>query len=159
MPHPDQPALREQLVGDDAHALRRDDPAPEQVTHVRAARVDASLLAVERECVEPSTLRDPERLVEPAPELVGLLLEPVGEIRVAPRLAGDLRQPTLGVVHVALDLDRRDRRLGHRAVVEALGVPRVLPRLVREPALRAAVVLHEPVPVEIPMAVDPLERP
>ena len=66
--------------------------------------------------------------------------------------------PALRVVHVALYLARRDRHLRKPAVVEALRVARVLPRLVVEPALGArARVLDEPIAVAIAVLVDPAQ--
>ena len=69
---------------------------------------------------------------------------------LAPDLARELRQPDLRLVHVALHLDRGDRRLRVAAVVEALRVARVLPRLVVEPAVGARAVLDEAVVVASP---------
>ena len=128
------------------------------MTHVRAARVDLALLPVERECVEASALVDPERLVEARSELVGLTLEPLGQRLVAPDLARELGEAALRVVDVALHLDRGDRCLGEPAVLEALRVAGVLPRLVREPGVDHAAVLDEAVAVAVAVAVDPFER-
>jgi hypothetical protein len=98
-------------------ALLRDDAAPEQVPEVRGERVERPLVVVEPQGVE-AALVEPERLVEAPAQRGGLLLEPPGGRFVAPDLAGDLRHAQLRVVHVALHLHRRDRRLGQRAVVE-----------------------------------------
>ena len=95
-----------ELVDDAGDALGRDDPGEEQVADVRRERVDAPLLAVERERVEAAALLDPERLVEPLRELGGLALEPVGEVAVAPRDARHLGEPELRRVDVALHLAR-----------------------------------------------------
>jgi hypothetical protein len=92
MPQPRPELLREQLVDDRRDALGRDDPAPEQVAHVRRARVDGPLLTVERERVEAAPV-NPERLVETRPQLVRLTLEPLRERLVAPDFARELRQP------------------------------------------------------------------
>src|SRR5207342_133149 len=101
---------------------------------VGAERIDLLLVRVERESVETAALLDPERLVEAPAQLLRLPVEPRGELTVAPDLAGKLRDSPLRVVDVALHLARSDRRARKRAVVEALRVPRVLPRLVVEPA-------------------------
>ncbi len=92
------------------------------------------------------------------PELRSLALEPLGELRLAPDVARDLGQPELCVVHVALHLDGRDRGVGEAPVVKALRIAGVLPRLVREPAVRPPRVLDEAVPVEVTVPVDPLQR-
>ena len=138
-------------------ALGRHDPAPEQVADVRGERVDRLLVPVERERVGAALL-DPERLVEAALQLGRLALEPRRQRRVVPDLPRQLRQTHLRVVDVPLHLDRRDRRPGEGAVVEALRVAGVLPRLVLEPALGAALVLDEAVAVAVAVLVDPLER-
>ena len=78
--------------------------------------------------------------------------------RLAPDVARDLGQTELRVVHVALHLDGSDRRVGEASVVEALRVAGVLPRLVGQAAVRPPRVLDEAVPVEVAVAVDPLER-
>src|SRR5205823_13281880 len=98
-------------VDDRVHALARLDPAPEQVADVRAERVDLPLLAVQGEHVVAAARVGPEALVEGAAQLLGLLLEPLGERTVAPDLAGQLGGAHLRVVDVALDLARSDRRL------------------------------------------------
>ena len=139
-------------------ALLRDDPAPEQVADVRGERVDGPLLAVERERVVAAARVDPEGLVEPLHERVGLGVETLGERPVAPRQARQLGHPPLRVVDVALDLARRDRALRDAPVGEALRVARVLPRLVEEPARRPPLVLDEPVAVAVAPLVDPRER-
>ena len=158
----DAPARPERAVGQRRDhllgPLRRDDPAPEQVPDVGAHRVDALLLGVERERVVPAALVDPERLVEALLQLDGLGLEPLGELRIAPGLAGELRHPLLRVVDVPLHLAGCDRRRREPAVREALRVAGVLPRLVLEPALRPAPVLDEAVAVEVAVLVDPRER-
>jgi hypothetical protein len=84
--------------------------------------------------------------------------ESTREPLVAPDLARDLGETALRVVDVPLHLHRRDRSFGERAVVEALRVAGVLPRLVREPGVDHPAVLDEAVPVAIAVAVDPLER-
>ena len=66
-----------QRIDHGVDARRRHDAAPEQVADVRAERVDAILLGVERERVVAAALLDPVRLVEPRAQLVGLALEPV----------------------------------------------------------------------------------
>ena len=112
-PHaPARPEIRaHQPVDDGVDAVRRDDAAPEQVADVRAERVDLPLVAVEREHVEAAALVGPERLVEAVAELVGLAVEPLGELALAPDLPGELGHALLRVVDVSLHLDGRDRRL------------------------------------------------
>src|SRR5262249_1210500 len=88
----------------------------------------------------------------------GLALETVAEALVAPDLARELRQAAFRVVDVPLNLDGRDRRLGERAVLEALRVARVLPRLVREAGIDHAAVLDGALPLPAAAAVGPLER-
>src|SRR5262249_19816576 len=129
-----------------------------QVTDVRAERVDALLLPVERERVVAAALLDPVGGVESVPQLLRLPLEPLRERGVAPHLPRELGRPPLRVVHVPLYLARRDRRRGEAAVMEALRVARVLPGLVREPARRPPLVLHEAVAVAVAKLVDPPER-
>ncbi|HZT90402.1 MAG TPA: hypothetical protein VFA05_00010 [Gaiellaceae bacterium] len=124
-------AVAQQHVDDGVAALRRHDAAPEQMAHVRGDGVDRALVAVEAERVEAV---DPERIVEAAPQLRRIPLEPVREQVVAPHLARELGEPQLRVVDVALHLDGRDRRLGQRPVVEHHRAVRVLPRLVPDPA-------------------------
>ena len=103
--------LAHQPARDRIDALRRDDPAPEQMADVRAERVDALLLAVERKRVVAAAVLDPELLVEAALQLGRLRLEPDGERIVPPDGARELGRPQLRVVDVALHLDRCDR--GH----------------------------------------------
>src|SRR5207245_8991015 len=111
-----------QRIHDRVYPFRRDDAAPQQVPDVRAERIDAPLLAVERKRVVAAALVAPERLVEPALELVRLGVEPVSELAVTPHLACQVRDPPLRVVDVPLNLARRARRLRNRAVVNALAV-------------------------------------
>src|SRR5205823_3694297 len=125
---------------------------------VRAERVDLPLLAVERQDVVAAAAIGPEPLVEGAAQLLGLALEPVGERPVAPDFARKLGGATPGVVDVALHLARRDRALGDRAVVEALRVAGVLPRLVFESTLGSPFVLDETVAVAVGVLVEPRKR-
>src|SRR5207237_10920638 len=136
-------------------ARRGDDSAPEEVADVRAERVDLALLAVERERVVAAALVTPERLVEPALELVGLGVEASRKLAVTPHLASELRDPAFRVVDVSLHLARRDGRLRDRAVVEALRVVGVLPGLDVEASLRPLVELDEAVAVAVAVLVDP----
>src|SRR5918995_806055 len=137
--------LSHQLVDDGVGPLRQHDPAPEEVADVRGERVDAALFTVEPERVEAAALLAPEGAVELPAQPLRLLLEPRREPALAPHFSTELRRAAFRVVDVALNLARRDRRLGKGAVVEELRVVRVLPRLVHEPALRAATVLDEAV--------------
>ena len=68
---------------------------------------------------------------------------------VAPYAPRELGDAQLRVVHVALHLDRRDRRPRLGAVAEDHRVVRVLPVLVVEPGRRAAQVLDEAVAVAV----------
>src|SRR5205085_9939042 len=121
-------------------------------------RVALPLVAVERERVVAAALLDPERLVEAAAELVRLALEPLSELRLAPRVARELADAALRVVDVALYLARRDRAACGAPVAEALRVAGVLPGLVRQAARGAAFVLHEAVAVPVAVLVDPAQR-
>ena len=157
-PQPDQRSRDHQAVDDGVDRSRRDDPAPEQVADVRAERVDLLLVAVEREDVEAAALSFQNASSKRVAQLVGLSVEPLGELSVAPDLPGELRQPPLRVVDVALGLDRRDRRVRERPVGVALRVPGVLPGLVGEAGLAAPLVLDEAVAVAVAVLVDPGER-
>ena len=138
----------------------RHDPAPEQVAEVRArsSRPAASRrrARARRSRRGRSTQNASSNRV---PQLGGLALQPLGERRVRPHRARQLGQPQLRVVDVALHLGRRDRRPRERAVVEALRVAGVLPRLVLEAARRAPLVLDEPVAVAVAVLVDPARAP
>ena len=125
---------------------------------VRSQRVHGLLVPVEGERVVPTARVAPECLVEARAQLLGVPLEPLGELPLAPDLARELGEPDLGVVDVALHLARRDRRLGVPPVMEELRVARVLPRLVEQPVRRAPLILDEAVPVQVAVLVDPLER-
>src|SRR4029453_19551537 len=88
----------------------------------------------------------------------GAALRGGGGRAVAPDLAGHLGRAALRVVDVPLHFAWRDRPACDRAVVEALGVARVLPGLVLEPALGSPLVLDEAVAVAVTVLVDPRER-
>src|SRR5205823_2012016 len=89
---------RGEVRDDGVDPALRDDPAPQEVPHVRGERVDLPLVGVEREHVVPAALVAPERGVEGLLERRGLPLEPGGELLVAPDLPGELREPPLRVV-------------------------------------------------------------
>src|SRR5690606_23005128 len=128
----------------------------QDVSRVRRAHAARLLLAVERERVGIEALA-PELLVEPLAEPRRRVLEPGG----AQRLADSAREPgssKLRLVDVALHLRERDRARRERAVGMRHAVERVLPALVREPAIGLAQVLDEPVAVLVPVLVDPGER-
>ena len=150
--------LAHQGVHDGVDALGGHDPAPEQVPHVGAHRVDLTLVAVEGEDVVATARLGPVRRVEPIAQVLGLALEPFGQLPVAPDLPRYLGDSPLGVVDVALHLARRDRCGREPAVGEALRIVRVLPRLVVEAALGALLVLDEAVAVAIAVVVDPGQR-
>src|SRR6476660_4391935 len=126
---------------------------------VRAERVDLLLVAVEREDVEAAALLVPECLVEACAQLIGLPVEPLRKLALAPDFARELGHTAFRVVDVALGLDRRDRWVRKRPVRVALRVPRVLPRLVGEAGVVAALVLDEAVSVAVAVLVDPGQRP
>src|SRR5919201_1688666 len=148
----------EEMRGDLGRLVLVHDAAPEQVPDVRGDAVDAALLAVEGER-EAAPLRDPEILVEATLQLGRLALEAHGELVVVPVLAREPRATHLYVVDVALDLARRDRPLGDRAVGEADRVPRVLPALVLESRLDITpLVFDVAVAVAVAVLVDPRER-
>src|SRR5262249_30351981 len=133
-------------------------PAPEEMADVRAHRVDLALLGVQGERVVASALLAPEGLVELPLQLASFRVEPRREVAVAPDVAGELGDPPLRVIDVSLHLARGDGRLRDGAVVEALRVVRVLPRLDLEPVLRSSVELDEAVAVEVAVLVDPTQR-
>ena len=137
--------------------LVADDPAPEQMAHVRCGGVNLSLPPVERQR-EVAALVDPKVALEPLLEVVRLRLEPPRERLVAPELACEPGRTQPRVVRVALQLAGRDRRLRHPAVAEADRVARVLPSLVVEADRRALYVLDVAVAVEVGVACDPLDR-
>ena len=130
-----------------------DDPAPQGLADVRGDRVHRPLVPVEGHRVEAG-LGHPERRVELDPQRVGLALEPVGQLGLATS-PGEPGDPALRVVHVALHLRQRDRRVRRPAGPVADGVGRVLPALVDEPEVGPAAVLDEPVAVEVAVAIDP----
>src|SRR2546430_17710385 len=111
--------------------------------------MDLALPGAGAEWVVPAALLDPERLVEPRPQLLRLSFQPDRELAVAPHVARKLGDAPLRVVDVALHLTGRNRHFREAAVVEALRIPRVLPRLVVEAALGATFVLDETVAVPV----------
>ena len=117
-PHtPPRPELvAHQLVDDRVDAVRRNDAAPEEVSDVRAERVDLALVAVERERVEAAALLDPERLVETFAQLLGLGLDAGAKLAVTPDVPSQLRHAPLRVVDVALNLAGGDRGLRKRPI-------------------------------------------
>ena len=114
-----------------------DDAAPQQVAVVRGQRVDLAAVGVERER-EVLAVLDPEVAVEAALEVGRLALEPVGERRVLPDLAGEARAADLRVVGVALQLAGRPGEPRQPAVAVGDRVPGVLPALVLEARLLVA---------------------
>src|SRR5437763_3661678 len=93
----------------------------------------------------------PEVTVEAPLQVRGVVLEPLGGFFVPPDLARQARRPQTRVVRIALDLARRDRRLGQATVPEADRVVRVLPALVveRDLGIGALPILEVPVTVEV----------
>ena len=125
---------------------------------VRGERVDLLALGVERER-EVLALLDPEVAVEAALEVGRLPLEPLGERRVLPDLAGQPGAAHLGVVGVALQFAGRPREAGQAAVAVGDRVPGVLPALVLEPGLLVAPLVPDvAVALQVGVLVDPGER-
>src|SRR6202012_167377 len=61
-------------------------------------------------------------------------------------------------VNVGLHFAKRDRPLGHAAILMEYGVVGVLPALIGESLLGLAVVLEEAIAVAVAVAIDPFER-
>ena len=132
----------------DGNPLLRDDPAPEQVPHVRGERVDLSLLGVQPLRI-PAALRHPERRVEALAQLRRLSLEPRRRLVVAPHEGRELGEG-------AASRHRRNpapppQRSAHgdHDVVEDHRIVRVLPVLVVDPARGPAEVFDEAVAVAV----------
>ena len=135
-------------------------PVTEQVPDVRGERVDAPLLAVERERVEAAALLDPERLVERASRAR------------PPRARAGRRARGRATPSRAISAMRRSsRRRRSPAPRTARSAPvamrpswkrcesaRVLPRLHLEPVRRAPLELDEAVAVAVAPLVDPAQR-
>jgi hypothetical protein len=85
------------------------------VADVGRQRVHPPLAAIESKG-EVAAVGEPEVLVEPLPELRGLLFEPVGQFDVAPEAACQPRTTHLRVIDVALDLAARAGQARLRAV-------------------------------------------
>ena len=99
----------------------------------------------------------PERLLEAFGERVCLRVERLAAYAFAEPTGGARRQ-ALGGIDIALHLAKRDRPLRQRAVGVEDGVVGVLPALVGEPGLAAAVIFDEAVAVGVARTVDPAER-
>ena len=151
--------LAHQLVDDRVDALPGHDPAPEQVADVRAERVDLPLLAVEREHVVAAARVGPE-----APRR-RCASAPRPRARAARRAAGRAR-PRARARPCAASRRRRSPAPRHGAIGVCASEPswkrcespRVLPRLVLEPARGAPLVLDEAVAVAVAVLVDPAQR-
>src|SRR5262245_17556519 len=105
-------------VLDDAFGFRLvDDSAPEKVADVGRQGIHAAFAAIEGKRVEAPIL-DPEILVEPTFERIGLSLEPRRELRVAPDLSRKSGAANLCVVDVALNLATCEWSRRERSVVE-----------------------------------------
>src|SRR3954447_2566131 len=111
---------------DGAAPLLGNDSGPQEVSDVRAERVDLLLASVERERVGLA-LFDPEGSVESLRERRAIRLEPVRELGLVPYGTRQLGYTETRVVGVALHLDRRDWRHRDPAIGKALRVARVLP--------------------------------
>jgi hypothetical protein len=93
-----------------------DDAAPQKVTIVRGERVNLATVGLEGDRVVLPVFH-PVITVE-APLQVGrLLLEQVGQVRIAPHRAGQTRAPTLRVVRVPLEFAGRARKAGQVPVL------------------------------------------
>src|SRR5438105_10071548 len=115
--------------------LRRGDAAPERVAGVRRRDLALPLRAVQGDRIAADLLA-PERGLEPLPQLPRLLLQRLGERRVADD-ARERGTGELGVVDIALHFAQRDGRVGEPAVGMEYRVVRILPALLHQ-ALVAA---------------------
>ena len=106
-----------------------------------------SLLAVEGHRVE-ARIGQPERGLEAGLERRRGDVEPLGEAEVA-AMAGEPRHRPVRGEDVALDLGQRDRAHRRPAVEVADRIARILPALVEQPELRAALVFDEAVAIEV----------
>ncbi len=112
-------------------------------------------IAPERHRVVAQVLH-PECRVEAGPEDGRLPLQPRGEVLLAAP-AGEVGHAQLRFVDVALHLGQGDGCLHRPAGPITHRVPRILPALVQQAERRPALVFDEPVAVQVPVAVDPLE--
>ena len=112
-----------ELIANLRQTLFRHYPGPQEVAHVRCHRVDLLLIGVEPDHVVAAALIRPERLVEPIGQIIGFSSEPLGQGGIAHEVFRHLRDPELGVVHVTLDLRRRDGQVGDPPVRELDAVP------------------------------------
>ncbi len=159
---PDAPAGEElggqQPLGHRLAVLLREDARPQQVARVRAERVRAAAVAVQRQRREV-VLAQPEVGHEALPQPVGGVLQPVRVRRVAPRRAGEAGGAAQRVVGIALDGGGPDDALGRGAVGEADRAGRVLPALVRQTAgvrpVQQVAVLAQPAVLEHPVHGGP----
>src|SRR6266536_3779886 len=134
-----------------------DDAAPEQVSDVRAERIDLLAVAIQRQS-EVLAVRDPEISVEASLELSSLLLELRRELWVLPDLAREPRGAPLGVVGVTLELARRPREPRQTTVSVRDGIPRVFPALVLKAGLLVAALVRDvAVAHQVRVLVDPVQ--
>src|SRR4051812_31775609 len=96
---------------------------------------------------------DPERLLEPLAERLGLGPKACRKVVLAAERR-ETGHPALRVEDVALDLGQGDRRRGEATGTIADRVAGVLPALVQEASLGPPLVLDEPVAVAVAVAVD-----
>ena len=155
-PPPGPEVVGEEAAGQPGGTVVGHDPRLQQVARVRGDALDRPLRPVQPEVVRVLGV-PPEALVEPVEQVHGLAPQPCG-VRVPAEELEQVRRSELRVVHVALQLDERDRRLGEAAVAVGHGVARVLPALVRVAVRRPGRVLLQPIAVAIAGAVDPAQR-
>src|SRR5207248_2656298 len=129
---------------------------PQQMTRVRRDRWQRTLVAVERqrECAE---LLEPKSIDDLGAKTLGFDAKTDRRVRVAGTIE-QLGGAYLRVVDVALYLDEGNGRFGQSPIGEGNAIARVLPSLVHQTARRGARVFDEAVPVDIAVAIDPLER-
>ena len=97
-PPPRPERLRQKLVHHRRDSLGQEDPAPEQVAHVRAPGVDVPLLAVQRECEEPAR-SSTQKALSNATRSLSASSSSRSASRLAPDVPRDLGQPALRGVH------------------------------------------------------------
>ena len=139
--------------------LRRRHPAPQQMPGVGGDGRHLALGAVERQreraaLLHPESLANPRRAARRASAASASARSGSAEARE------QVGHAHLGVVDVALHLDQRDRRLrraGRRGTTPRRPSPSTPGST--SPLRAGAGVLHEPVAVEIAVAVDPGQRP
>jgi hypothetical protein len=144
------------LVGDGSGVLVGDDAGPQAVRDVRCQSIDRPLVTVERDGV-PAAVGQPVAFVERGLEACGAFAPRLG--RAVPAGVREFRASEVRRVHVALHLAERDRGLGDPSGRVVDPVEGILPALVGQAAVGAALVLDEAVAVAIAVPLDPGQRP